>query len=166
MGCCIQTFRHQLTTVRACVDDLNDWSSRLLADNVDLSEDAQATLEAVNSRYKRLDQAITQRLAALDHAVKDFGPSSQHFLMESVAHPWERAVSTTRVPYFIKSVHSLFLSLPPASYYSHETERTQWDHPKMDDILLQLCNFNEVKFSAYRTGMKLRALQKRLCRQW
>uniref|UniRef100_A0A914XNP1 WW domain-containing protein n=1 Tax=Plectus sambesii TaxID=2011161 RepID=A0A914XNP1_9BILA len=142
-----KTFRHQLTSVRTSVDDLNDWSSRLLADNVDLSEDAQATLESVNSRYKRLDQAITQRLAALENAVKDFGPSSQHFLMESVAHPWERAISNTRVPYFI----------------NHETERTQWDHPKMSDILLQLCNFNEVKFSAYRTGMKLRALQKRLC---
>ena len=52
------------------------------------------------------------------------------------------------------------------AFCSHETERTQWDHPKMSDILLQLCNFNEVKFSAYRTGMKLRALQKRLCREF
>lgn len=46
---------------------------------------------------------------------------------------------------------------------SHDSEKTQWDHPAMVEILEQLCSFNQVKFSAYRTAMKLRALQKRLC---
>lgn len=47
--------------------------------------------------------------------------------------------------------------------FSHDTEVTQWDHPVMIDILEQLSTFNQVKFSAYRTAMKLRTIQKRLC---
>lgn len=46
---------------------------------------------------------------------------------------------------------------------SHETEVTQWDHPAMVEIMEELTTFNQVKFSAYRTAMKLRAVQKRLC---
>jgi len=48
---------------------------------------------------------------------------------------------------------------------SADTEKTQWDHPKMADIMSRLCEFNEVKYSAYRTAMKLRAVQKRLFRE-
>ncbi|KAL3091259.1 hypothetical protein niasHS_004410 [Heterodera schachtii] len=33
----------------------------------------------------------------------------------------------------------------------------------MMDILKQLCAFNQVKFSAYHTTLRLHALQKRLC---
>lgn len=47
--------------------------------------------------------------------------------------------------------------------YSHGTEVTQWDHPVMVEIMEELTTFNQVKFSAYRTAMKLRAIQKRLC---
>lgn len=50
------------------------------------------------------------------------------------------------------------------AYYSLETEKTQWDHPKMIEMMVKLCEFNEVKFSAYRTAMKLRSVQKRLFR--
>lgn len=47
--------------------------------------------------------------------------------------------------------------------FSHETELTQWDHPIMVKVIGELSNFNQIKFCAYRTAMKLRALQKRLC---
>lgn len=33
----------------------------------------------------------------------------------------------------------------------------------MVEIMEELATFNQVKFSAYRTAMKLRAIQKRLC---
>lgn len=46
---------------------------------------------------------------------------------------------------------------------SHKTERTQWDHPAWVELSRELATFNRVKFIAYRTAMKLRALQKRLC---
>ncbi|VDN18670.1 unnamed protein product [Gongylonema pulchrum] len=57
----------------------------------------------------KLKSDVRVRIAALEHAMADFGPSSQHFLMNSVQAPWQRAIS------------------------------------------------------AYRTAMKLRAIQKRLC---
>lgn len=71
------------------------------------------------------------------------------FFIASVGPPWERGVSETRVPYYI----------------CHKTQQTNWDHPKYNDFMMDLCNFNSIKFSAYRTSVKLRALQKRLCRK-
>lgn len=51
-------------------------------------------------------------------------------------------------------------------YYSHQLETTHWDHPKMIDLMSSLADLNEVRFSAYRTAMKLRTVQKRLCREY
>ncbi|KHJ44935.1 zinc finger, ZZ type [Trichuris suis] len=132
--------------VRLLLDDVNDHSSRLLADNVRLSSKMIRSLESLNLRYKELEGAITNRVALIQYALRNYGPSSQHFLQGSVSLPWERAVSSNRVPYYI----------------SHETEKTQWDHPKMVEIVNNLSEFNEIKFSAYRTAIKLRSLQKNL----
>jgi hypothetical protein len=46
---------------------------------------------------------------------------------------------------------------------SHQLETTHWDHPKMIELMNSLSDLNEVRFSAYRTAMKLRTVQKRLC---
>uniref|UniRef100_A0A2K6MYT4 ZZ-type domain-containing protein n=2 Tax=Rhinopithecus TaxID=542827 RepID=A0A2K6MYT4_RHIBE len=46
---------------------------------------------------------------------------------------------------------------------SHETQTTCWDHPKMTELYQSLADLNNVRFSAYRTAMKLRRLQKALC---
>uniref|UniRef100_A0A2I3RDJ6 ZZ-type domain-containing protein n=1 Tax=Pan troglodytes TaxID=9598 RepID=A0A2I3RDJ6_PANTR len=48
-------------------------------------------------------------------------------------------------------------------YFSHETQTTCWDHPKMTELYQSLADLNNVRFSAYRTAMKLRRLQKALC---
>ncbi|KRY85779.1 Dystrophin [Trichinella pseudospiralis] len=136
--------------IRLLLDDVNDHSSRLLADNVRLSPAMIHSLESLNLRYKELELTIGDRIVILQNALRQFGPSSQHFLeggaAGSVVLPWERAVSTNRIPYYI----------------NHETEKTQWDHPKMVEIINSFSEFNEVKFSAYRTAMKLRSLQKNL----
>lgn len=47
-------------------------------------------------------------------------------------------------------------------FCSHATEMTSWDHPKMIDQYKAFTNLNDIRFSAYRTAMKLRTLQKRL----
>lgn len=47
--------------------------------------------------------------------------------------------------------------------FSHERETTHWDHPEMIELMKSLAALNEVRFSAYRTALKLRAVQKRLC---
>jgi len=67
----------------------------------------------------------------------------------SVQPPWERAITPTNVPYYI----------------NHERENTHWDHPEMIELMKSLSELNEVRFSAYRTAMKLRAVQKRLGKQ-
>lgn len=46
--------------------------------------------------------------------------------------------------------------------FSHERETTHWDHPEMIELMKSLAELNEVRFSAYRTAMKLRSVQKRL----
>uniref|UniRef100_A0A8C2XKX2 Dystrophin n=1 Tax=Cyclopterus lumpus TaxID=8103 RepID=A0A8C2XKX2_CYCLU len=46
---------------------------------------------------------------------------------------------------------------------NHQTQTTCWDHPKMAELYQSLADLNNVRFSAYRTAMKLRRLQKALC---
>uniref|UniRef100_S4RC56 ZZ-type domain-containing protein n=1 Tax=Petromyzon marinus TaxID=7757 RepID=S4RC56_PETMA len=45
----------------------------------------------------------------------------------------------------------------------HQTQTTFWDHPRMTELYQSLSDLNNVRFSAYRTAMKLRRLQKALC---
>uniref|UniRef100_A0A673GM27 Dystrophin-like n=1 Tax=Sinocyclocheilus rhinocerous TaxID=307959 RepID=A0A673GM27_9TELE len=47
--------------------------------------------------------------------------------------------------------------------FSHQTQTTCWDHPKMAELYQSLADLNNVRFSAYRTAMKLRRMQKALC---
>ncbi|TNN68471.1 Utrophin [Liparis tanakae] len=44
-----------------------------------------------------------------------------------------------------------------------QTQTTCWDHPKMTELYQSLADLNNVRFSAYRTAMKIRRLQKALC---
>lgn len=46
--------------------------------------------------------------------------------------------------------------------FSHERETTHWDHPEMIELMKSLADLNEIRFSAYRTAMKLRSVQKHL----
>ncbi|XP_023649497.1 dystrophin isoform X9 [Brienomyrus brachyistius] len=46
---------------------------------------------------------------------------------------------------------------------NHQAQTTCWDHPKMAELYQSLADLNNVRFSAYRTAMKLRRLQKALC---
>ena len=65
--------------------------------------------------------------------------------VESV-HQWERQETDKGIPYYI----------------NHATESTTWNHPKLTDLINSLSNMNTIKFSAYRTAMKLRKIQKAL----
>jgi len=49
--------------------------------------------------------------------------------------------------------------------FSHQTETTHWDHPDMVSLFKHLAEHNAVRFSAYRTAMKLRQVQKKLNRE-
>ncbi|KAK3712462.1 hypothetical protein RRG08_002792 [Elysia crispata] len=129
------------------VDDVTDQANRLQEADVILSHHNVHRLEDFTQRWKTLHEMLQERLQHLQGALNAYGPNSQHFLINSVESPWERAVAGNKVPYYI----------------NHATETTQWDHPQLNAFMDALIELNKIRFSAYRTGMKLRMLQKKLC---
>ncbi|KAG9347638.1 hypothetical protein JZ751_005209 [Albula glossodonta] len=131
------------------IDSLQDHIEKTTAfreEIAPLKQDVRAMNE-LSSQLTPLEMAVEERLKQLQEAHRDFGPSSQHFLSTSVQLPWQRAVSQNKVPYYI----------------NHQTQTTCWDHPKMTELFHTLGDLNNVRFSAYRTAMKIRRLQKALC---
>ncbi|XP_047429770.1 dystrophin isoform X4 [Mugil cephalus] len=141
------TFRDEVAPLRQDVRIVNELSAELAPLDIQLSSTASRQLDQLNMRWKLLQVAVEDRLKQLQEAHRDFGPSSQHFLSTSVQLPWQRAVSQNKVPYYI----------------NHQTQTTCWDHPKMTELYQSLADLNNVRFSAYRTAMKIRRLQKALC---
>uniref|UniRef100_A0A673YJ80 Utrophin-like n=1 Tax=Salmo trutta TaxID=8032 RepID=A0A673YJ80_SALTR len=141
------TFKEEMAPLRQDVHVVNELSGELAPLDVQLSSTSSRQLDDLNMRWKLLQVAIEERLKLLQEAHRDFGPSSQHFLSTSVQLPWQRAVSQNKVPYYI----------------NHQTQTTCWDHPKMTELYQSLADLNNVRFSAYRTAMKIRRLQKALC---
>uniref|UniRef100_A0A8D0AA29 Utrophin n=1 Tax=Sander lucioperca TaxID=283035 RepID=A0A8D0AA29_SANLU len=141
------TFREEIAPFRQDVRLVNELSAELTPLDIQLSSTASRQLDQLNMRWKLLQVAVEDRLKLLQEAHRDFGPSSQHFLSTSVQLPWQRAVSQNKVPYYI----------------NHQTQTTCWDHPKMTELYQSLADLNNVRFSAYRTAMKIRRLQKALC---
>ncbi|KAM6992528.1 utrophin isoform 4-T4 [Tautogolabrus adspersus] len=140
-------FKEEIAPFRQDVRNVNELSAELTPLDIQLSSTASRQLDQLNMRWKLLQVAVEDRLKLLQEAHRDFGPSSQHFLSTSVQLPWQRAVSQNKVPYYI----------------NHQTQTTCWDHPKMTELYQSLADLNNVRFSAYRTAMKIRRLQKALC---
>ncbi|XP_028570679.1 dystrophin-related protein 2 isoform X3 [Lacerta agilis] len=139
-------FKEELSPMKDAVKLVNDLAHQLAISDVHLSMENSRALEQINTRWKQLQVSINDRLKHLQDAHRDFGPGSQHFLSTSVQVPWERAISPNKVPYYI----------------NHQAQTTCWDHPKMTELYQTLADLNNIKFSAYRTAMKLRRVQKAL----
>ncbi|ESO83438.1 hypothetical protein LOTGIDRAFT_169302 [Lottia gigantea] len=143
----VKSFQQQIVPLQGEVDNLNDLGNELQSSEVVLSHVNVRRMEDLATRWKALQISIEDRLKQLQDAFRDFGPNSQHFLSVSVESPWERTVSGNKVPYYV----------------DHSTETTHWDHPAMSDLIFALNDLNEIKFAAYRTAMKFRMLQKKIC---
>ncbi|XP_068773159.1 dystrophin isoform X9 [Struthio camelus] len=143
----VKVYRAEIVPLKEKVHHVNDLAHRFTPSDIQLSQYNLSCVEDLNTRWKVLQVAIDERIRQLHEAHRDFGPTSQHFLTTSVQGPWERAISPNKVPYYI----------------NHETQTTCWDHPKMTELYQSLADLNNVRFSAYRTAMKLRRLQKALC---
>uniref|UniRef100_A0A8D0HIU4 Dystrophin related protein 2 n=1 Tax=Sphenodon punctatus TaxID=8508 RepID=A0A8D0HIU4_SPHPU len=139
-------FKEELSPMKDGVKLVNDLAHQLAISDVHLSMENSRALEQINTRWKQLQVSVNERLKQLQDAHRDFGPGSQHFLSTSVQVPWERAISPNKVPYYI----------------NHHAQTTCWDHPKMTELYQTLADLNNIKFSAYRTAMKLRRVQKAL----
>ncbi|XP_062039777.1 dystrophin-related protein 2 isoform X3 [Lepus europaeus] len=142
----IKLFKEEFSPMKDGVKLVNDLAHQLAISDVHLSMENSRALEQINSRWKQLQVSVGERLKQLQDAHRDFGPGSQHFLSSSVQVPWERAISPNKVPYYI----------------NHQAQTTCWDHPKMTELYQTLADLNNIKFSAYRTAMKLRRVQKAL----
>ncbi|XP_023774103.1 dystrophin-like, partial [Cyanistes caeruleus] len=143
----VKVYRAELVPLKEKVHHVNELARRFTPADIQLSQYNLSCVEDLNTRWKVLQVAVDERIKQLHEAHRDFGPTSQHFLTTSVQGPWERAISPNKVPYYI----------------NHETQTTCWDHPKMTELYQSLADLNNVRFSAYRTAMKLRRLQKALC---
>ncbi|XP_061855821.1 dystrophin isoform X2 [Colius striatus] len=143
----VKVYRAEILPLKEKVHQVNDLANRFTPSDIQLSQYNLNCVEDLNTRWKVLQVSIDERIRQLHEAHRDFGPTSQHFLTTSVQGPWERAISPNKVPYYI----------------NHETQTTCWDHPKMTELYQSLADLNNVRFSAYRTAMKLRRLQKALC---
>nr|XP_054508967.1 dystrophin isoform X5 [Agelaius phoeniceus] len=143
----VKVYRAELVPLKEKVHHVNELAHRFTPPDLPLSQYNLSCVEDLNTRWKALQVAVDERIKQLHEAHRDFGPTSQHFLTTSVQGPWERAISPNKVPYYI----------------NHETQTTCWDHPKMTELYQSLADLNNVRFSAYRTAMKLRRLQKALC---
>ncbi|GAB1294912.1 Utrophin [Apodemus speciosus] len=140
-------FREEIAPINLKVKTMNDLSSQLSPLDLHPSLKMSRQLDDLNMRWKLLQVSVDERLKQLQEAHRDFGPSSQHFLSTSVQLPWQRSISHNKVPYYI----------------NHQTQTTCWDHPKMTELFQSLADLNNVRFSAYRTAIKIRRLQKALC---
>ncbi|XP_077199072.1 dystrophin isoform X5 [Paroedura picta] len=143
----LKVYQTEIAPIKENVNSVNDQAHQFTSSEIQLSPYMLKRLEDLNTRWKLLQVSIDERIRHLHEAHRDFGPTSQHFLSTSVQGPWERAISPNKVPYYI----------------NHETQTTCWDHPKMTELYQSLADLNNVRFSAYRTAMKLRRLQKALC---
>ncbi|XP_033125074.1 dystrophin-like isoform X4 [Anneissia japonica] len=140
-------FQDRIVPIQKNVDHVTKVSQQFPPLGVMLSVANSSRMDDLITRWKHLQITVDDRIKHLQDAYRDLGPSSQHFLKVSVEPPWERATASNKVPYFI----------------NHSTETTDWDHPDMTKLFKSMGDLNDVRFSAYRTAMKLRRLQKTLC---
>ncbi|XP_037079338.1 dystrophin-like [Pollicipes pollicipes] len=137
---------NQLVGAQRSLDDVNDQAARLAANSVPLNPAQLSRLEALNTRMKSLTAAMDERYQQVSGGRPAAPHTAAGFLRRSVQPPWERSAAANQVPYYI----------------NHATQQTQWDHPQLSELMQSLSQLNTVRFSAYRTSLKLRRLQRRL----
>ncbi|XP_058236880.1 dystrophin isoform X2 [Hemibagrus wyckioides] len=143
----VKGFQEMIAPIQDDVNQVNKLASQFKMPGIQLSPDNLKRNDDLNRRWRLLQISVEEHLSQLIEAHRDLGENSQHFLQGSVKSPFERSVSPNSVPYYI----------------NHQTQTTCWDHPKMTELYQSLADLNNVRFSAYRTAMKLRRLQKALC---
>jgi dystrophin len=126
---------------KTSIDDVQQ-----LAQTIENEYDIQAInrTQELNQRWEHSIQSVSQRVQVLQDSIRNFDTD---IYSNSVEYPWQRSVAFNKVPYFI----------------NHSDQSTSWDHPKMLELMRSFSELNDIRFSAYRTAMKLRTLQKRLC---
>ncbi|XP_061692810.1 dystrophin isoform X7 [Syngnathoides biaculeatus] len=150
----VKEFQEEIAPIQEDVTHMNQLASTFSLPELQLSPSNLKRIEELNTRWRLLQVSVNDYLKQLMDAHKDFG-----LLHGSVESPFEQGVSPNNVPYYIKEKAGPDLTAKAL----HQTQTTCWDHPKMAELYQSLADLNNVRFSAYRTAMKLRRLQKALC---
>uniref|UniRef100_A0A3B4ZYA5 Dystrophin n=1 Tax=Stegastes partitus TaxID=144197 RepID=A0A3B4ZYA5_9TELE len=133
----------EIAPIKDDVTHMNQLASTFDPPDIQLSPINLERIEDLNTRWRLLQVHAADTYTHISTA--------SSFLLfvnaGSVESPFEQGVSPNNVPYYI----------------NHQTQTTCWDHPKMAELYQSLADLNNVRFSAYRTAMKLRRLQKALC---
>ncbi|XP_051561078.1 dystrophin-like isoform X2 [Myxocyprinus asiaticus] len=143
----VKAYQQEIAPIQDDVNHINQLASTFRPPDIQFSLDNLSRIDDLNMRWRLLQVSTEEHLTQLTTAYGDLGPKSQNFLDASVESPLERSISPNNVPYYI----------------NHQTQTTCWDHPKMAELYQSLADLNNVRFSAYRTAMKLRRMQKALC---
>lgn len=123
--------------------NVNQLAARLTGRNLPLSHYNLKSLEEITTRARLLEMSVNDRGRELDQIINEHGAGEQNFLTEAVEQPWERAVTSNKLP----------------CYINRATESVHYLSPKYTEIINSLVHFNFVRYCAYRTAMKLKALQ-------
>uniref|UniRef100_A0A3B5MKT9 Dystrophin related protein 2 n=1 Tax=Xiphophorus couchianus TaxID=32473 RepID=A0A3B5MKT9_9TELE len=149
----------QAEGVRDAWEPVGDLFIDSLQDHIDATKLFKEELSQVKEGMKQVNELAHQlaisdvhlsmeNARALEHLNSRWKVLQVEFIgaLSTVHVPWERAISPNKVPYYI----------------NHQAQTTCWDHPKMTELYQALAELNNIKFSAYRTAMKLRRVQKAL----
>uniref|UniRef100_A0A3P9PIU8 Dystrophin n=1 Tax=Poecilia reticulata TaxID=8081 RepID=A0A3P9PIU8_POERE len=140
----VKEFQEEIALIKDDVTHMNHLASTFDPSDIQLSPSNLERIEDLNTRWRLL------QVCTLKHShthTPTHTPAPTHTHTRSVERPFEQGISPNNVPYYI----------------NHQTQTTCWDHPKMTELYQSLSDLNNVRFSAYRTAMKLRRLQKALC---
>jgi dystrophin len=108
----LKAFGENLMAIQPLVNQVNESANRMTGSNLLLSHVILKRLEELNTRWKLLQLAIDERKKALEQAIIDHGSAQQQFLNAAVDHPWERAVASNKVPYYIEYVFKITIINP------------------------------------------------------
>ncbi|KAK3510935.1 hypothetical protein QTP70_027830, partial [Hemibagrus guttatus] len=167
----VKGFQEMIAPIQDDVNQVNKLASQFKMPGIQLSPDNLKRNDDLNRRWRLLQISVEDHLSQLIEAHRDLGPNSQHFLQEDFGplgnSPVLLLLSPGKTPLTLSVVQEWLtkrITTTVAKFLdNHQTQTTCWDHPKMTELYQSLADLNNVRFSAYRTAMKLRRLQKALC---
>uniref|UniRef100_H3BBK9 Dystrophin related protein 2 n=1 Tax=Latimeria chalumnae TaxID=7897 RepID=H3BBK9_LATCH len=140
-------FKEEMAPVKDGLKHVNDLAHELAISDVHLSTENARSLEQLNTRWKQLQNFFVVWMIVM---------YLYNIYCVSCYYCWSLGPVCSSATE--KKEKERIISFP----FSHQAQTTCWDHPKMTELYHTLADLNNVKFSAYRTAMKLRRVQKAL----
>lgn len=143
----LKLYRERMTEIASIHDAMNSIFEWMTESDVPLNQQNLKRISELNTIWSLVQASSEERQRQIELAFDNQSASEQRFLEQSVADlpNWERRVAASKVPYFV----------------DHSMNKTKWDHPRFSDLLNSMNSVGQVVFSAYRTALKLRLVQKR-----